>query len=442
VDIGTSLDGTVVPDQSESLRAVLDLVRGGDAVTRPELSRLSRLGRTVVTQRVNQLTSLGLLGGGSLGPSTGGRAPRELRFCAEAGYILAVEFGATTVSAGVTDLSAQPLVERTEQWDVARGPEETLQRIEQLFDQMLGELPATTQVWGVGVGLPGPVEFRTGRPIAPPIMPGWDGYPIREQLSQRYNAPVWVDNDANVLALNELHSGAARGHEDIIYVKIGTGIGAGLISGRRLHRGSQGCAGDIGHIAVVEDPAVICRCGNIGCLEAVAGGGALSREGSRAAKEGRSPQLAALLDAGRTIEASDVVAAADRGDPVCMEMLTTAGRRVGDALATLVSFFNPSLVIVGGGVAAAGDSLLAALKQSVYRRSLPLATRDLVITRSSIGDGPGGMRGAAYMAIDGLFDPRFFASWISAGSPAGAQGRKLVDAQGASSLGSVRAPRV
>jgi glucokinase-like ROK family protein len=406
-------------EQLDNLRAVLDLVRSGEAVTRPELSRLSGLGRTVVTQRVNQLMSLGLISDGSLGASTGGRAPRELRFRAEAGYILAVQLGAASMSVGVTNLSAEPLVLRSEPWNIANGPEETLQRVEELFDELLeGSVPPGTPVWGVGVGLPGPVEFSTGRPIAPPIMPGWDGYPIRERLSERYQAPVWVDNDVNVLALNELRAGAARGHEDVIYVKIGTGIGAGLVSGSRLHRGSQGCAGDIGHIAVVDDPAVVCRCGNIGCLEAVAGGGALSRDGTIAAQAGRSPLLAEVLATGRSIEASDVVAAAGRGDPVCVEMLTSAGRRVGDALATLVSFFNPSRVIVGGGVAAAGDSLLAALKQSVYRRSLPLATRDLVITRSQIDDGPGGMRGAAFMAIDGLFSARYFASWIAAGSPA------------------------
>jgi predicted NBD/HSP70 family sugar kinase len=402
-------------EQLDNLRAVLDLVRSGEAVTRPELSRRSGLGRTVVTQRVNQLMSLGLIGDGSLGASTGGRAPRELRFRSEAGHILAVQLGAASMTVGVTNLSAEPLAQRSEPWNIANGPEDTLQRVEELFDEILaGTAASGTAVWGVGVGLPGPVEFSTGRPIAPPIMPGWDGYPIRERLSERYQAPVWVDNDVNVLALNELRAG----DEDVIYVKIGTGIGAGLVSGSHLHRGSQGCAGDIGHIAVVDDPAVVCRCGNIGCLEAVAGGGALSRDGTVAARAGRSPLLAEVLAAGRTIEASDVVAAAGRGDPVCVEMLTSAGQRVGDALATLVSFFNPSRVIVGGGVAAAGDSLLAALKQSVYRRSLPLATRDLVITRSLIDDGPGGMRGAAFMVIDGLFSTRYFAGWIASGSPA------------------------
>ena len=120
--------------------------------------------------------------------------------------------------------------------------------------------------------MPGPVEFQTGRPISPPIMPGWDGYPIRERFAERYGAPVWVDNDVNVLALGEWRSGVAAGHDDVVFVKIGTGIGAGIICGGRLHRGAQGSAGDVGHIQIVEDPTVVCRCGNIGCLEALAGG--------------------------------------------------------------------------------------------------------------------------------------------------------------------------
>ena len=130
------------------------------------------------------------------------------------------------------------------------------------------------ELWGGGIGVPGPVEFRTGRPISPPIMPGWDGYPIRARFAARYGVPVWIDNDVNVLALGEWRSGVAVGHDNVVVVKIGTGIGAGIISDGRLHRGAQGSAGDVGHIQVVDDAKVICRCGNVGCLEALAGGAA------------------------------------------------------------------------------------------------------------------------------------------------------------------------
>ena len=145
------------------------------------------------------------------------------------------------------------------------------------------------RLWGIGIGVPGPVEFGSGRPISPPIMPGWDGYPIRERFTQRYRAPVWVDNDVNLLALGEWRSGVASGHDNVVVVKIGTGIGAGIISDGRLHRGAQGSAGDVGHIQVTDDPAVLCRCGNVGCLEALAGGAALGRAGEAAASTAGAP---------------------------------------------------------------------------------------------------------------------------------------------------------
>jgi predicted NBD/HSP70 family sugar kinase len=177
-------------------------------------------------------------------------------------------------------------------------------------------------------------------------MPRWDGYPVRDRFAARYDVPV--DNEVNVMALGELRGGLAQGEHDLVYVKIGTGIGAGLISGGRLHRGAQGCAGDVGHVAVVDDASVICRCGNMGCLEA------LARDGAAAAAERRSRYLADLLATGAQIDARDVARAADHGDPASVELLTRSGRLMGKMLATLVNFYNPSLILIGGGVAGAG----------------------------------------------------------------------------------------
>ncbi|EIE98615.1 ROK family protein [Saccharomonospora glauca] len=412
-----------VGDHVDSLATVLDLVRSGTARTRPEIGRRSGLGRTVVTQRVNQLTACGLLEEGALGPSSGGRAPRELRFRAQAGVILAAELGATGISVGVTDLTGTVLAEHTEGHDIAAGPDPVLDRVEQIFDELLDQVRTELAapdlaVWGVGIGLPGPVEFATGRPSAPPIMPGWDGYPVRERLARRYDTPVWVDNEVNTMALGELRAGSARGQRDILYVKIGTGIGAGLVSGGTLHRGSQGCAGDIGHAAASDEDDVVCRCGNTGCLEAYAGGAALARDGLAAAKQGRSPFLAEVLASTGTVTAADVSRAAQSGDRTSVELLTRAGRLIGSLLATLVSFYNPALVVIGGGVSRAGDLLLAAVRETVYRRSLPLATRELRITRSTLSNRAG-LVGAAFMVIDELFTPERLARWVDRGSPAG-----------------------
>jgi glucokinase-like ROK family protein len=249
-------------------------------------------------------------------------------------------------------------------------------------------------------------------------MPGWDGYPIRDRFAERYQAPVWVDNDVNVLGLGEWRSGVAAGHDDVVVVKIGTGIGAGIISGGRLHRGAQGSAGDVGHIQIVDDPTVICRCGNVGCLEALAGGEAIGQAGEAAALDGRSPRLRIALDQRGSVTAEDVARAASYGDPYAVTLLQSAGRRVGSMLASVVNFFNPSLIVIGGGVANSPDLLLAAIRETVYRRSLPLATRELLIQRSSLG-GLAGVIGASSMVADQLFSRDAIARWLEEGNPSG-----------------------
>ena len=203
--------------------------------------------------------------------------------------MLVADLGATSIDVAITSLDGRVLGHHDEPASIADGPEVALARVEELFGQLLSStrgLPGRT--WGIGIGVPGPVEYSTGRPISPPIMPGWDGYPVRERLSARYGAPVWVDNDVNVLALGEWRSGIAAGHDNVIVVKVGTGIGAGIIADGRLHRGAQGSAGDVGHIQVSDNRDVVCRCGNVGCLEALAGGAAIARDGETAAREGRS----------------------------------------------------------------------------------------------------------------------------------------------------------
>ncbi|MDQ1738752.1 MAG: hypothetical protein QOE53_404 [Pseudonocardiales bacterium] len=405
-------------DQVDSLAAVLAAVRGGRLRTRPDLVRRLGLGRNVVSQRVAQLIDFGLLDEGQLAPSTGGRPSRELRFRAEVGCLLVAELGATELQVGLSDLDGALLAQRTEACDVAAGPEPTLARLEQIFDELLAERSVEVPVWGVGVGLPGPVEFSRGRPIAPPIMPGWDGYPVRDRLSATYQAPAWVDNDVNVMALGELRAGIGRTELELLYVKVGTGIGAGLISAGRLHRGAQGAAGDIGHVSVLDDDSVLCRCGNTGCLEALAGGYALSRDGLAIAGSGRSPALADVLAATGHVTARDVIAAAGAGDPACLALVTRSGRLVGRVLATLVNFYNPSLIVIGGQVSSGGDIFLGELRRTVYGRSTALGARDLRIKTSPLGDRAG-LLGAAFLAADQLFSRVCLGHWIQNGSPAG-----------------------
>jgi glucokinase-like ROK family protein len=405
------------PDSSSAVVALLDLVRLGRAHTRPELVRESGLGRNVVAQRIATLIDAGLVEEAQPHASTGGRAPRGLRFRAEAGRLLAVDLGATGVAVAVTDLTGTILADSHHEADVTRGPEAVLHEIARLLDDLLSSTEPGAPVWGVGVGVPGPVEFASGRPVSPPIMPGWDRFPVRSFFGERYRAPTWVDNDVNIMALGEQRAGHARGERDVVVVKVGTGIGAGLLSAGRLHRGAQGCAGDIGHVAALPEQEVYCRCGKIGCLEAVAGGAAIAREGTTAARDGRSPRLAAVLSATGEVTASDVADAAAHGDPVATEIYGNSARFLGETLARIVNFYNPSLIVLGGGVAST-DAYTATLREIVYRRSLPLATRDLRIVRTSL-DGHSGISGAAAMVADELFDTARLAAWLPERTPAG-----------------------
>ena len=414
--------GPLADDVLDTLVTVLDDIRLGRSRSRSELVARTGLGRAIVARRVGELIERGLVDEGDVGPSTGGRPPRQLRFRSTAGYLLVADLGASSVDVALTTLDGRILGHHDEPARIEDGPDLSLARVEALFDLLLRTtLQIPGRLWGIGIGVPGPVEFRTGRPISPPIMPGWDGYPIRERLAAGFGAPVWVDNDVNVLALGEWRAGVAAGHGDVVVIKVGTGIGAGIISGGRLHRGAQGSAGDVGHIQVVDDPATVCRCGNIGCLEALAGGAALARDGELAARQGRSVRLAATLDRSGAVTAEDVARAASSGDPAAIALLQAAGHRIGAMLAGVVNFFNPSLIVIGGGVANSPDQLLAAIRETVYRRSLPLATRDLLIRRSSLG-GMAGVIGASSMVVDQLFARDSIARWIEAGEPTGLPG--------------------
>ncbi len=402
--------------EPNDLVAVLDHVRANGESSRAELAQATGLGRSVLTQRVDALRSYGLLAEDRVGVSTGGRAPRLLRFRSDAGYLLVADLGATSTDVALADLAGRIVVHRQEPADIAAGPEAVLAHVEQLFEECVAEAGGDRPLWGIGIGVPGPVEFESGRPVSPPIMPGWDGYAVREHFAER-GVPVWVDNDVNVMALGELTAGCGRGVDDFVFIKIGTGIGAGIVVDGRIHRGAKGSAGDVGHIHVQAGREVTCRCGMSGCLEAFAGGAALARDAEAAAREGRSQILQALLAEKGYLDAADVAGASKHGDPVSIELITEAGRLIGQMLTGIVNFFNPSLIVIGGGVAGAGDLLLATIRQAIYRRSLPLATRDLVVRRSAL-DGRAGVIGAATMAANELFAREYLPRWLAAGSPA------------------------
>ena len=395
-------------DEMTSLLRIVNLVRTGEATTRPEIGRLTGLGRGVVTQRVDHAIEVGYLEDGEFAPSSGGRAPRTLHFRSQAGRIVVCALGALHIRVGIAFLDGDVVDQLHREWDIAHGPADTLDVVMELVDELIvrtGDAP----VWAVSVGLPGPVDFATGRPVAPPIMPGWNGFDVRRRFEQRFGAPVWVDNDVNLLALSER---ARRREEetDLIYCKIGSGIGAGLVSHGRLHRGANGAAGDIGHVRVGESE-VVCRCGKLGCLEAVAGGWAIARDARAALSDEPRGRLANLDEP--TPEA--IARAAEDGDALAISLIQRSAHVVGGAIATLVNVFNPRVIVIGGALVAAGELYLAEVRQRVYELSLPLATRDLTIV-SSQDDVREPLRGGAELAREQLFDVTF-PRWFADGRP-------------------------
>jgi predicted NBD/HSP70 family sugar kinase len=376
---------------------LLTLIRRGAATTRAELVDVTGLARSTVSQRVDELLASRLLVEVGGAPSTGGRPPALLEFNRNAGVVLVADLGATHSRLAVSNLAAEPLEEIAAERDIAEGPDAVLQWVEGRFRELLeraGRAPA--DVMGIGIGVPGPVEFVSGRPVLPPIMPGWDRFGVRGWFEERFGAPALVDNDVNIMALGEWWA-MDDPVDDFVFIKIGTGIGSGLILGGRLQRGGDGAAGDIGHIQV-GDPAVVCRCGNPGCLEASAGGGALAR---------------ALRARGyATSLTNDVVTLVREGNHDAIQTVQEAGRLIGSVLATIVNILNPSVIVIGGDLAAAGAELLARIREVVYRRSTALSTRQLSIRPSELGDRAG-ITGAAAMAIEHVMAPAVVNSTIA-----------------------------
>ena len=388
----------VRPDNAQQAK-LLRLLRDDGPRSRAELGDAVELSRSRLAVELDRLADLGLVETAGLAASRGGRRSSIVRI-ARSTRFLGIDIGATSIDVAVTDGELRVLAREAEPVDVRQGPEVVIARAMDL----VGKLRATGLApgfAGAGAGVPGPVSYAEGFPVSPPIMPGWNHFPVREAFASELGCPVLVDNDVNIMALGEKHAGIARSVDDFLFVKIGTGVGCGIVVGGDVYRGVSGSAGDIGHIRV-DDSGPMCTCGNTGCLEAFFGGTALARDALAAARSDRSPELAALLERTGALTAADVAAAAALGDPVSVAMIREGGRRVGQVLASLVSFFNPGLVVIGGGVAGIGHALLAEIRGVVYRRSLPLATGNMPIVLSELG-GEAGVVGAARLISDRVF---------------------------------------
>ncbi|PRY00597.1 putative NBD/HSP70 family sugar kinase [Allonocardiopsis opalescens] len=367
---------------------LLDLIRSGRARTRAELAQATGWARVTVAQRLDTLLRAGLVVRARETSSSGGRPPETFAFNRQAGVLLCADIGGSHTRVAVTDLEAGVLAEDGADLDVALGPEPVLDWVAVAFRSLLESTGhQASDVRGVGVGVPGPVEAGTGRLVSPPIMTGWDGFVVPDYFAPRYPVPIAVDRDVNIMALGEYRVGGLEGHDDLVVVKIGLGLGCAFIVQGRLYRGAQGAAGDLGHLARGGDEP--CRCGNTGCLEAAAGGWAIRRE---------------LIRLGYQVGTSqDIVTLTRAGNHDAVRLVRRSGRLIGAAMADVVGLFNPSAIVVGGNLAQAHEPLLAGIREAVYRRSQPLATRDLDIMPTRIGANAG-TRGAAVLVHEHLFN--------------------------------------
>jgi glucokinase len=369
---------------------LFQLLRDGAPRTRASLAQSTGLARSTIAARVDELMGLGLVTPVADAASTGGRPPSQFALNPGARVVLAADLGASHATIAVTDLSGTVLAQHGEPMNIASGPEAVLGWMVEAGHELIDGLGRDRHdLAAIGIGVPGPVEHSTGRPVNPPIMPGWDRFDVPGWVQQHLEVPVLVDNDVNIMALGERV--VAFPHvEHLMFVKVATGIGSGVISGGLLQRGAQGIAGDIGHVQVARGAGVPCHCGNRGCLEALASGPAIAR---------------ALREQG--IEAHsgrDVVDLVKRGDLDAIQAVRQAGRDIGEVLTACVSLVNPSVIAIGGSMARAGEHLIAGVREVVYTRSMPLATEHLAIVQSAAAENAA-VLGASMLAIHHALSP-------------------------------------
>lgn len=365
--------------------------------SRDALSQRLAFSRTHANSVIAGMLEAGWLDRSGQRESSGGRRAETLCLHASLGVLLCADLGATSIEVAVLSLDLEVLERRGEPIDVRSGPALVLSRIRALMREVLAARQLKPRdVLAIGMGVPGPVDFATGQLVEPPLMPQWDSFSIRDDLRAEYEAPVWVDNDVNLMALAELWR-LKRELPNFLVVKVGTGIGCGVVCHGEVYRGANGSAGDVGHICV--DPAgPRCHCGNLGCVETMAGGPAIAREATAAAQAGRSAFLAERLAASGVLTPEDVGHASRAGDATANQIVQRAGNSIGQMLASVVNFFNPSHVFVGGGLTRIGPLFLASLRQCVYQRSLALSTRHLEVGYTPLGDRAG-LIGAGVLAL-------------------------------------------
>lgn len=392
----------------EGISETLSLLRRKGGMTRAEIVAETGLSRSGVNLRIDALLEGRLVTGSAREVATKGRPAEVFSFNSERGKLLAADVGATKFRAGLCNLGGDVESEIERPSDVTAGPEVLLASILECFESFLRDTGTDAdEILGIGLSLPAPVKRGSGMSVNPPIMPLWNRFDVPAWFHERFaSSPVFLEKDANAMAYGEARFSHPEA-DDLLLVKIGTGIGSGLIREGNLYRGADGAAGDLGHIPMTlpgDDEGPLCKCGNHGCLEARAGGWAILRD---------------LQETGSTATSQDdLIAALASGDPTAVQLARRAGQVIGTAVATAVNLLNPRVVVLAGHlVAAGGDHLLPAIRERVYSRSLPLATSELSIVASSLHPREG-LVGLAHLVSDGILEPAEIGRLVDRGGSA------------------------
>jgi predicted NBD/HSP70 family sugar kinase len=384
-------DHSTVPYLPSGCGAILSLIARGKAPSRSLLAEASGLSRSTVAERLAALLAAGFVEDSAEALPSGGRPARMLRLKRNFGVALVANIGESHVHLAIADLEPKLIAETVGSLDVRSGPEKILGWIAREFCALLEKVGRSKrEVLGIGLGLPAPVDYEAARIFGPSVMLGWDDFDIRGWMRGRFDSPVLAENDVNLMTLSEFN----RFWPDVgqfLFIKAGTGIGSGIITDGRIYRGAQGAAGDIGHIQFASADPPLCRCGKLGCVEARAAGWALARD-LRA--QGFKAQ-----------NARDVIDLVRINQPEAIERVRAAGRVLGEVAADIVSVLNPAVIVIGGTLAEAGEHLLSGVRELVYQRSLPLATRKLQIAPARSDPGVGLLLGAAQLVIESQMAP-------------------------------------
>lgn len=364
--------------------AALDLIRfSAGGLSRTELADRMGLTRAAVSLIITDLLESGIIQEAEIRSAPSGRPPVTLEVNPDRGLVAAIDMGATHMSIALADFTARILKEIEVPLEIKQGPEICLAEANQhLLSLLESQGLSLDNLSAVGIGVPGPVITEAGMVVAPPIMPGWDHYPIRDTLEKMWQCPITLNNDAELGALGEWAYGAGRGERNIAYIKVGSGIGAGLILNQQIYGGTTGAAGEIGHLTI-DANGPLCNCGNHGCLEAFAGGHAIATQGQLLAKSGKRTLLSDLTP--DSITAAAVAEAARRGDLHAQEIIRKAGTYIGIAIAGLINLFNPGIVIIGGGVAQVGDLITVPIRQAVRERAMRASEQSVRIITGMLG---------------------------------------------------------